>query len=510
MFKKLLLLSLLATLIAGPVSAYIVQPGDTISGLAKRFGISQQEIVQQNNITNPNRIFVGQSLSIGEFGIPEILGASRNYVEIPDSTLYSGAIVGDTTITLDQLVDIYGNSLTMTDFGDKGYGRINPEGSNISESFSFSGITSNSDGTKTLTGVKTVLAKSPYTETSGLVRSHGIGSTVRITNTAGFYNDFTNKNNFETIAKVWTFSALPESNGSLLATTTNQFVTKQYADNIAVQGAPTSTESVAGRVRLGTQNQMASSTYDANDPTVVYTRYTTSTPGTAGKYVPVTESDGKLNQTFIDLTDSYTWTGNHTFSNTQNTFSGSVNVSSTFQSTQPLTVFSATTSSTLPRVATDFISATSSGSNVTTTITNNLRVEGFVSSTQDFSRNLMATGQSSQAVNTTGNQVISHNLNFIPSLITIQAMARTDATSFGESYGTATSDLVDSVTYWGSDGANDTAGQVNNVIVSLRDGAGNIEATANLTAVTSNSFTLDWTTNSADGSSRFIQWVVYR
>jgi len=109
------------------------------------------------------------------------------YVEAPDFFLFTPAVATDTSITINNLIDIYGNVLTMTDFGDVGYGRINPEGTEISESFSFTGVTANSDDTYTLTGVKTVLAKSPYTQTSGLVRSHSINARVRFSNTAGFY-----------------------------------------------------------------------------------------------------------------------------------------------------------------------------------------------------------------------------------------------------------------------------------------------------------------------------------
>ena len=271
----------------------------------------------------------------------ENLGASRNYVEIPDTTLFIGAILGDTTITVDSLTDIYGNSLTMSDFGDKGYGRINPEGDNISESFSFSGITSNSDGTKTLTGVKTVLAKSPYTETSGLVRSHGIGSIVRITNTAGFYNDFTNKNNSESIEKVWTFNQYPAAS-SLLgnATTSLQFITLAQANSIGNQGAATATPSIAGISEEATIVEIASSTqFDANNPHYISSEYSTSTPTyscnttvTAGALcLPVAKNNGKLHQSWFDLTESYAWSGIHSWSSTSSVSFGGVtmNASST-------------------------------------------------------------------------------------------------------------------------------------------------------------------------------------
>lgn len=43
---------------------YTVQRGDTLSGIARRFGTTVQEIASVNNISNPNLIFPGQVLRI--------------------------------------------------------------------------------------------------------------------------------------------------------------------------------------------------------------------------------------------------------------------------------------------------------------------------------------------------------------------------------------------------------------------------------------------------------------
>lgn len=45
-------------------AAYIVQPGDTLSGIAASYGSSVAAIVQANDISNPDLIFVGQQLAI--------------------------------------------------------------------------------------------------------------------------------------------------------------------------------------------------------------------------------------------------------------------------------------------------------------------------------------------------------------------------------------------------------------------------------------------------------------
>lgn len=149
-----------------------------------------------------------------------------NYVQ--SNTLYlsgSGVIIGATSIGLTNLTDIYANVLTMADFGTKGYGTLEPDTTN-EEAFTFTGITANTNGTYTLTGVSTVLAKSPYTETSALIRAHSGGTKVVITDSAAFWNTFTNKNNDETINGQWTFTTFPVTPSNSNASTTVKGVTK--------------------------------------------------------------------------------------------------------------------------------------------------------------------------------------------------------------------------------------------------------------------------------------------
>ncbi len=56
-----------------PGGTYTVQRGDTLSAIARRFGVTYQAIAQANNITNPNLIYVGQVLIIpgGSGGVPQ-------------------------------------------------------------------------------------------------------------------------------------------------------------------------------------------------------------------------------------------------------------------------------------------------------------------------------------------------------------------------------------------------------------------------------------------------------
>ncbi len=52
----------------GSSTNYVVKPGDTLFRISKAFGVSQEEIIKANGITNPNRIYSGQVLKIPAAG----------------------------------------------------------------------------------------------------------------------------------------------------------------------------------------------------------------------------------------------------------------------------------------------------------------------------------------------------------------------------------------------------------------------------------------------------------
>jgi len=136
---------------------------------------------------------------------------TTKYVQSQEFSLAgSGATTGATSITLKSFTAIDGTTLlTMTDFGSIGYATIEPGSGTQEEQISFTGVTQNANGTATLTGVKTVLFISPYTETSGTTKTHAGSTSLVISNTAGFYNRFPAKDNDETIDGQWTFTNTP-------------------------------------------------------------------------------------------------------------------------------------------------------------------------------------------------------------------------------------------------------------------------------------------------------------
>lgn len=175
----------------------------------------------------------------------------------------SGVIVGATSIVVTTFTDIYGNALALSDFGTKGYITLEPDTTN-EEGATFTSVTLNANGTTTLGGISTILAKSPYTETSGLIRAHSGGTKVVITDNVAFWNGFSNKNNDETILSLWTLPGdnvnrpvLSADNDTL---NTNALVTFGQLSRQAIAGAANASTTVKGLVQLPTQAQVDAKT----------------------------------------------------------------------------------------------------------------------------------------------------------------------------------------------------------------------------------------------------------
>ena len=84
-------------------STYVVRRGDTLSGIATRLGVSVGALAETNRITDPNRVLVGQSLTVpaGRSAAPPSPG--RVHVVAPGETLSGiAARYGTSTVAIVQ------------------------------------------------------------------------------------------------------------------------------------------------------------------------------------------------------------------------------------------------------------------------------------------------------------------------------------------------------------------------------------------------------------------------
>jgi len=191
------------------------------------------------------------------------------------------------------------------------YATIEPNNNSTKEFVSFTGITQNSDGTATISGLTRGLGFSyPYTASTTLQQPHPGQSIFILSNPPQLTNQYANKNNDETIVGAWSVPTPAPAD-------VNQVANVAYVNGVSFGGVATSTETSGGIVELATQQEMASSTNaTATKPLVMQSKYATSSPYTTGMWSPVTDKDGKLNQTFWRLTDNFTFLGRFTTSGT--------------------------------------------------------------------------------------------------------------------------------------------------------------------------------------------------
>lgn len=77
-------------------TTYIVQDGDTLSGIAAKFGTTYQHLAEINGIADPNKIYAGQEILIDGIA-PTITGNNEYYTIQPGDTLSGIAERFDTT-----------------------------------------------------------------------------------------------------------------------------------------------------------------------------------------------------------------------------------------------------------------------------------------------------------------------------------------------------------------------------------------------------------------------------
>lgn len=216
--------------------AYVIQPGDTLSALASRFGTTVNKLAADNNILNKNLIIAGKTLDVGG---EKMLGAAAGYTPITgyESRTTQYITASAATIPVASTKDPSGLQINLANISPSGtvsiFMSLEP-GTTREEPIKCTGVTASS-----WTGCTRGLPFQGGSETasSTLQKTHNAGSKIIITNVGQFYNQYVNVDGAQTIYGNKTFTAFPHtSSTTALPTTNDQFVTKYYADTVVSTG----------------------------------------------------------------------------------------------------------------------------------------------------------------------------------------------------------------------------------------------------------------------------------
>lgn len=218
----------------------------------------------------------------------------------------AGASIGDTSLGIISFNNIATSSaggipITISQIGTVGFGVLEPGNGGQEESIEFTGITQNSNGSATLTGVTDCAMFQPYATTIGLTKSHAGASTFALSNTSCFYNSlFANLLNPNTITGLWSFTGpIPTVSGN--ATTSLQITNLSTVQSLIANATSGATTNLLGSTNTwtgintysqGTVNN-GSSTFNAGATFQTIAPNVTVTP---------TQPNNIANKAYVDAT----------------------------------------------------------------------------------------------------------------------------------------------------------------------------------------------------------------
>lgn len=325
--KNLILPILSALLVAGSVSAYTVVPGDTLSGIAKMFGTTYQQLAVDNGIENPNLIFPGQEINTDGVGYSLSSAPMRpSDIDIKiRQILVQGASRSGTTLNLDPIVDpSSGHRWTMAEIGDIAFGTLEP-GTTNKEIISWTGMTDNTTY-YTLTGVQWGYDATGLTTSTANYKRHNSGARFIITNDDQYLNSqYMNLGYAQTITGAKTFTVDPVSTNAAQTYATNgTYATQYYVNQIGAGGFTAANVSTTRGLSV-----------DGSSPEKVGINASTTLGmafDSSGKLYQKTSSTAGIlinsNGLYIDYSRNNAWTGTNTFNGTTS-FNGTTTLATT-------------------------------------------------------------------------------------------------------------------------------------------------------------------------------------
>lgn len=256
---------------------------------------------------------------------------STNLIAGGTYTLSGGGVSSSaTSITLSSFtIPQTGQKIQDSDLSSTFYITLEPGNRSRQEVVSCTTVSQGAT-TATLSGcTRGISPVRPYTASTTLQFAHAGGTQVIFSDPPNVFDEMANVQNTAYITGTWGFQGTAPT--STMCATANELCNKSYVDATANAGAATSTETNGGIIELGTLAEQANS-YDggANKPTVLQTKNSTSTCQVVGSYnIVASSTTGKIDRNCIGLSESFAWSGLHTFNAGTLTTASSTNTATT-------------------------------------------------------------------------------------------------------------------------------------------------------------------------------------
>lgn len=121
---------------AAGTQTYRIQPGDTLSSIALRYGVSVSDLVTLNGIVDPSFVLAGQTIRIGRAGAAASASSGNSlkiiwapYYRQFDGSIYAESNCGPTSLAMALgALNIHASPLTLRHLASRAMGFDNPYG----------------------------------------------------------------------------------------------------------------------------------------------------------------------------------------------------------------------------------------------------------------------------------------------------------------------------------------------------------------------------------------------
>lgn len=249
MIKRIFSLVALIGAIIVPLSAsaasYLIERGDTLTSIAREFGVSVRDIAIQNDIKDVNKIYAGATLEINSANTDEgvdgdVLGGPGGaYTPVTgyQSRITTYISSAATTVPVASTKDKAGNQIVLADISSSSTAKVYlslATGTSKEEIIACTGLTSAS-----WTGCSRGLSfqGGSMTASTTIAYAHNAGESVIITDVGQFFNEFVSVSGNQTIFDRKTFYAFPiVTSTTALPTLGSELASKYYVDSVGAGG----------------------------------------------------------------------------------------------------------------------------------------------------------------------------------------------------------------------------------------------------------------------------------